>query len=71
MSNSGRPNSDTGRGQTIKRSRDRLTAPAETNLYRILQEALNNTAKHARATKVEVLLENRGEDVVMISRTMA
>ena len=52
--------------KTIKRSRDRLTAPAETNLYRILQEALNNTAKHARATKVEVLLENRGEDVVMI-----
>jgi PAS domain S-box-containing protein len=34
----------------------------ETNLYRITQEALNNAAKHAKATKINVLLrKNDGE----------
>jgi len=34
-----------------------LGPDAETNLYRILQEALNNVAKYARASRVEVLLD--------------
>ncbi|HTH36942.1 MAG TPA: PAS domain-containing sensor histidine kinase [Pyrinomonadaceae bacterium] len=38
----------------------------ETNLYRIAQEALNNVAKHASATRVSVLLEKRSGMVSMI-----
>jgi PAS domain S-box-containing protein len=38
----------------------------ETNLYRIVQEALNNAAKHSRATGVNVLLESRLDLVTLI-----
>jgi len=38
----------------------------ETNLYRITQEALNNTAKYARATKVDVILERHETDLLLI-----
>jgi two-component system CheB/CheR fusion protein len=44
----------------------RLTWLLETNLYRIAQEALNNIAKHSQATNVEIVLEPRGEDIVLI-----
>ena len=44
----------------------RLPPEVETNLYRIMQEALNNVQKHAQACKVGVLLERRGEQVVFI-----
>jgi PAS domain S-box-containing protein len=44
----------------------RLNSFAEVNLYRILQESLNNIAKHARASKVDILLENRGSEIVMV-----
>jgi PAS domain S-box-containing protein len=43
-----------------------LAATVETNLYRIVQEALNNTHKHAAATRVEVLLEARDDTIVLI-----
>lgn len=43
-----------------------LTWLLETNLYRIAQEALNNIAKHSGATQVEILLEPREDDVVLI-----
>lgn len=38
----------------------RLPPEVETNLYRILQEALQNVHKHAGADRVSVLLERRG-----------
>lgn len=44
----------------------RFAREIETNLYRIVQEALNNIHKHARAENVEVLLEKRGELIVLI-----
>jgi two-component system sensor histidine kinase UhpB len=44
----------------------RLAAKVETNLYRIMQEALNNTHKHAKATRVELMLEKRGDAIVLI-----
>ncbi len=45
---------------------ERLPADAETTLYRIAQEALTNVARHARATRVDVLLERQG-DVVLLT----
>lgn len=44
----------------------RLLPEVETCLYRIAQEALNNVFKHARATRASVLLEHRGDRVVLI-----
>jgi signal transduction histidine kinase len=44
----------------------RLSPQAETCLYRITQEALNNVYKHAQAARVSVLLERRGPDAVLI-----
>jgi PAS domain S-box-containing protein len=46
--------------------RQRLDANTETNLYRVAQEALNNVYKHAKAKKASVLLEKRGDAVVLI-----
>lgn len=47
-------------------SRTRLPFETETNLYRIGQEALNNTYKYARAQSVSVLLEKRKDTVTLI-----
>ncbi|HTH51023.1 MAG TPA: sensor histidine kinase, partial [Pyrinomonadaceae bacterium] len=44
----------------------RLQPEAETNLYRITQEALNNALQHAHATRVSVLLQRRKDDLVLI-----
>lgn len=44
----------------------RLNGEIETNLYRIVQEALNNCAKHAKCKTANVLLEKRGQDLVLI-----
>jgi two-component system, chemotaxis family, CheB/CheR fusion protein len=44
----------------------RLTPIVETNLYRIVQEALNNIHKHSGATVVSVILERRGDEVVLV-----
>ena len=45
---------------------DRLDPDAETTLYRIAQEALNNVAKHSRARHVDVMLERRSDHVMLI-----
>jgi two-component system CheB/CheR fusion protein len=44
----------------------RLSPEAETSLYRIAQEALNNVYKHSGATRVDVLFERRDQHAVLI-----
>ena len=45
---------------------ERLPADTETALYRIAQEALTNVAKHAQAASVEIILERRGNNVLLV-----
>jgi two-component system CheB/CheR fusion protein len=51
---------------TTGMDKGRLAPETETNLYRITQEALNNTMKYAHATRADVLLERRDNQVVLI-----
>ena len=52
---------------TIDRKPEKRLAPvAEINLYRIAQESLNNVAKHAKASAVNVKLANIDHTVSMI-----
>ncbi|MGI8811230.1 MAG: PAS domain S-box protein [Pyrinomonadaceae bacterium] len=44
----------------------RLPPEVETNYYRIVQEALNNIAKHAEASNVVVMLEPRDDGTILI-----
>jgi signal transduction histidine kinase len=44
----------------------RLPDVVETNLYRIAQEALNNTTKHSNADRAEVILDAREDSVRLI-----
>lgn len=41
----------------------RLPQAVETSLYRIVQEAITNVVRHARATKVDLMVERRGDKV--------
>ncbi|MDI1241604.1 MAG: PAS domain-containing sensor histidine kinase [bacterium] len=43
-----------------------MTSDYEINLYRIVQEALNNTAKHAAATRASVVLELHDSQLTLI-----
>lgn len=45
---------------------ERPSAEVENHLYRIAQEALNNVAKHSKASAADVLLERRGDHAVLI-----
>jgi signal transduction histidine kinase len=45
---------------------ERLEAEVETTLYRIVQEALTNVVKHARARKVSILLIRRGRGATVL-----
>jgi signal transduction histidine kinase len=44
----------------------RLPGPVEIAVYRIVQEALTNTVKHAGAGTVSVLLEHQGDAIRVI-----
>jgi len=44
----------------------RLPPEAETTLYRVVQEALNNVLKHAQASRVDVVMEAGSDAVVLI-----
>jgi PAS domain S-box-containing protein len=46
--------------------RKRFASEVEINLYRIVQEALNNTYKHAKANRAEVMLGDRNDSIVLI-----
>jgi PAS domain S-box-containing protein len=46
--------------------RGTLAAQVETHLYRIAQEALNNTAKYAAASQATVLLTRRDDGIVLM-----
>ncbi len=46
--------------------KDRLSPEVETNLYRVVQEALNNTHKHAMAKRVEVSFDKRDENLIVL-----
>jgi signal transduction histidine kinase len=51
---------------TSRLDEDRLPPQAALGLYRIAQEALNNVAKHAQATQVAVILEQRDNRAVLV-----
>lgn len=44
--------------------RERLPAAVETALFRAVQEAVTNAVRHAHASRVDVLLEHRGDRVM-------
>lgn len=46
--------------------RVKLAADTETHLYRVAQEALNNVSKHAGAATVNVILQGKGDGVLLI-----
>ena len=43
-----------------------LTGPVATTLYRIVQEALLNIVKHARARRVDIVLDRQNEEVTVV-----
>ncbi|RPI34913.1 MAG: GAF domain-containing protein [Chloroflexota bacterium] len=45
---------------------ERLPSNIETAFYRIVQEALTNVVKHAQATRIDVLLEQRDNRLILI-----
>ena len=45
---------------------ERFSTEVETALYRVVQEALANVARHAQATRADVLLQRRGDRVMVM-----
>lgn len=58
----------TGLSVTVEAPDDRLPPAMETALYRIVQEALTNVVRHARATKVHVEVLREGSTVRAVVR---
>jgi signal transduction histidine kinase len=52
--------------EVVNLGNDRLPPEMETALYRIVQESLTNVARHAQATRVDVLVARRDDQVVTI-----
>jgi PAS domain S-box-containing protein len=52
--------------ETVGLDDERLPPPIEINLYRIVQEALTNVVRHAKATQADVLLERRENQIITI-----
>ena len=48
-----------------KEPKQRLAQEIEITLFRIAQEALNNVAKHARATRIELELQHSGSECIL------
>jgi signal transduction histidine kinase len=46
--------------------REQVSRDAELTFYRIAQESLNNVAKHAHATRADVMLEQRDGSLVLV-----
>jgi two-component system CheB/CheR fusion protein len=44
----------------------RLPPQVETTLYRVVQEALTNVAKHAKASRLSLILNRRADDILVI-----
>src|SRR5262252_2214745 len=49
----------------VREDQINLTEPEQLMLYRIIQEALNNIVKHARAHSIEVLVMKIGTDLLI------
>ena len=45
---------------------ERLPGEMETAIYRIVQESLTNIVRHAQATRADILLERRGNHLVVV-----
>ena len=45
---------------------DRFSSELETACFRIVQEAITNVIRHARASRIEVTLEKTGADLVLL-----
>jgi signal transduction histidine kinase len=45
---------------------DRFSSELETACFRIVQEAVTNVARHARASRISVVLERVGQDLVLL-----
>tara|TARA_A100000171_G_C2140435_1_gene155155 strand:- start:4995 stop:6917 length:1923 start_codon:yes stop_codon:yes gene_type:complete len=51
-----------------KGTNDQLLGPDQTiNIYRIIQEAVNNALKHAKATKIEILIHLQSQVLVEVN----
>jgi signal transduction histidine kinase len=52
--------------EAVRLDDTRMPIEVETALYRIVQEALTNVARHAQATQADVILERRGDRLILI-----
>jgi signal transduction histidine kinase len=50
---------------SVPEGKERLPAPLETTLFRVIQEALTNAARHARATQVNIALDWNAAQVTL------